>query len=465
MFSGAVLKDREMLRRIGNLAGPAVLEQALQTAVQYADTAMVGQIGAAASAAVGLTMSCTWLVNGPLFAMGIGVLACIAQALGAGDATRARKAGVQGVFLVLFLGILMGVLTVALAPFIPYWLGTEAALAKDAGYYFAITCLPMIFRAGNIVFASALRGAGDSRRPMLINLAMNVCNVLLNYLLINPAHLLDIGFVALPLWGAGMGVRGAAVATALSHVLGGTLMAWAYWRHPTLSPRQCGVRVDRALMRRIISIGLPVTGERVAACLGQVVFTGLVSRLGTLALAAHSIALTAEQAFYIPGYGMQAAASTLAGNALGEGNEKKLRDTSLTITFIAAALMALMGAALFSFPEALMGIFTGDREVMTLGASVLRIVAVSEPLFAVAIIMEGVCNGIGDTRASFMISAGTMWGVRIAGTLMCVYVFHGGLQAVWCCMVADNTCRCCLLLLRFLRGRWKRRLNILAQQR
>ena len=91
--------------------------------------------------------------------------------------------------------------------------------------------------------------------------------------------------------------------------------------------------------------------ERVSACLGQVVFTSLVTRLGTLALATHSIAITAEQAFYIPGYGMQAAASTMAGNALGKQDEKEFRQVTKTIAAIAVALMTITGALLSLFRD------------------------------------------------------------------------------------------------------------------
>ena len=130
------------------------------------------------------------------------------------------------------------------------------------------------------------------------------------------------------------------------------------------------------MARRCLRIGIPVALERVSACLGQVVFVSLVARLGTLALATHSIAITAEQAFYIPGYGMQAAASTMAGNALGAGDQQRFRTVARFIVPITVGLMTITGGLLFAFPGFMMSIFSPDPQVIAGGVVVLRIVAV-----------------------------------------------------------------------------------------
>lgn len=459
----SLFRDRETLHKIRVLALPSVVEEALNTVVQYVDTAMVGQIGATASAAVGLTMTCNWLICSPLWAMGVGILASVARSIGAGEREKARKYAFQSLWIGGFLGILIGAAVQIVAPQLPVWLGGAPEIRADASAYFSIICMPMLFRALSILLSATLRSAGDTKTPMKINVSANILNMVMNYLLINPAHTVGFGGVKFTMWGAGLGVRGAAIATALSFTLSGTLMLVAYLRHPLLSPlghrREIGLLPNSALLKDILYIGLPSAGERLTACLGQVVFTSLVSSLGTVSLAAHSIALTAEEAFYIPGYGMQAAAATLAGNALGEKDVKKLQRTSVTIAFLAFAIMGLMGVILFCFPSVMMGIFTNDSAVIAQGSVALRIVAVSEPLFGIAIIMEGVFNGIGETRSTFLFSALTMWGIRILFTFLCVRVFHLGLAAVWCCMVGDNVVRCILLCVKFARGRWKKKVS------
>lgn len=438
-------QDRALLKSIFVLAWPTVVEQALQTVVSYADTAQVGAIGAQASASVGLTTSMMWLINAPMFAFGMGTLSVISRALGAGDRDTAQKAGIQAIWLTVFLGVVEGFIAVLISPFLPGWLGAEAEIQKDAALYFGVVSLPMLFRSSSIVLAAVLRATGNTRTPMIFNAIMNALNIFLNYLLIGPAQL---------------GVLGAAIATAVAYVVGGTLMFISVLRNPTLELRHIRPHFHWLIMRRCINVGLPIAGERITACFGQVIFTSLIARLGTVAVAAHAIAITAEQAFYIPGYGMQAATATLCGFSAGEKNEKKLMQYSSSICIIAIILMGLLSTLLFFIPQIILSIFTPDRSVIALGTILLKIVAFSEPFFAAAIIMEGVFNGVGDTKVPFIISVSTMWGIRILFSFLVVNVLHFGLPVVWLCMVGDNVIRCILLLTRYFRGKWKKHLEL-----
>ena len=159
-------KSRGMVGEIVALSWPTVVEQALQTVVQFADSAMVGRIGAQASASVGMTTSVTWLVNAPLFAMGVGVLATIARASGAGDTDTAKRAASQSILLALVIGVCVGALTLAVSPFLPTWLGADPALHADGAAYFAIICAPMLFRASIVIFGSVLRAVGVPRERL-----------------------------------------------------------------------------------------------------------------------------------------------------------------------------------------------------------------------------------------------------------------------------------------------------------
>ena len=179
-----------------------------------------------------------------------------------------------------------------------------------------------------------------------------------------------------------------------------------------------------------------------------------MAQLGTAAVSAHTIALTAEQAFYVPGYGMQAAAATLAGYAVGGRDEERLRESSSAIIAVAVLLMSVLSLFLFLFPAFFMGIFIDTPEVVQLGARVLRLISLSEPFFAVVIILEGVFNGAGDTRTPFLISLFCMWGVRILATWICVSWLGLGLTAVWLCMIADNMARFFLVLTRYHGHKW-----------
>lgn len=447
---------KEMIVIICSLAWPSVVEQALQTTVQYVSSAMVGRLGAKASAAVGLTTTVNWLINSPAFAMGIGVLSYISLCIGAKKVEKAKIAAIQSIIITIILGIIMGIATLSISPFLPKWLGAAPEIQRNASLYFGIICLPMLFRVATIIFGAVLRSTGDTKTPMKVNLIMNITNIILNFILIYGNQTIFLGKLKIPVYGAGLGVVGSAIAAAISYTISGILMFLALYKNKIVSPKGKKIKLNLPIMKRCVNVGFPVTIERVTTCLGQVVFSSLVTRLGTLAFAAHSIALTAEEAFYIPGYGMQAAASTLAGNALGEKNEKKLQQVSVTMIAIAVAVMTITGTILFLFPDFMMSIFIKDPVVIKSGSSVLRIVAISEPMFGALIILEGIFNGVGDTKTPVFVSILSMWGVRILSTFLCVYKFKLGLKAVWLCMIADNIFRFTLLFIRFLSGAWKR---------
>ena len=446
--------DRKLLAAIFTLSWPTVLEQVLLTAVQYIDTAMVGQIGAAASAAVGITTSSGWLLIGAFSATGVGVLSCVAKAIGAKDYERASGALVQAIFLALIVGAGLGITAIAVSPFLPVWLGAGADIQRDASAYFFITNIPAPLRAAAIILGAAVRATGETKKPMQATIIAIVVNIVLNALLIGGPRTITVFSTAVTLPGAGLGVVGAAIATACCYVVNGLLMFVALIKCPLFPKEKGSYRINRSIFRECVKIGMPVTAQKVVINLGHIVFTALISELGTVAIATHTIALTAEEAFYIPGYGMQIAAATMAGNAVGEGDTRKLKTVSLTITAVTAALIGLLSILLFLFPASVMAFFSSDPEVIRGGANVLRIVAVSEPLFAVAVIMEGVFDGTGEVLTPFLASIFSMWVIRILLTYICVSILGLGLNSVWICMVADNTVRCFILVVRFFKRDW-----------
>ncbi len=456
---------KALLRSIAALAWPAMIEQALQTIVQYADSAMVGRLGVQATAAVGLTTTVTWLTNSPLWALGIGVLACIAKAVGEKDERKTRSAAMQAIWMALIGGAVLLLLTEWMAPFLPGWLNADPEIRREGYLYYAIVCVPMMFRALSVILGSALRASGDARTPMLVNLGMNLINIVLNLFMIFPTRIVSLGGFTFTLPGFGWGVSGAAIATAVSVVFSGSMMLWRVLKNPILSPKKLKIQKKRELwdgktMLECVRVGLPVALQNLGVFSGQVVFSAQVTALGKTALATHSLAITAEQAFYIPGFGMQAAASTLSGIALGERDEKKLDRITRMVLAISVMLMTVTGGILFLFPQAMMSIFTSDRAVIEAGGRILRIVACSEPLYGAMIIFEGIYQGVGQTKYPFAVALATMWIARIGGTLICLRVFGLGLTAVWGCMVADNVSRAVLLGIRFYSGRWKRSLGL-----
>ena len=163
------LLNKEMIIVILSLAWPTMLEQLMQTTVQYIDTAMVGSLGTQATAAVGATGTINWLVSGSIGALSIGFLSYIAKACGAGDLKNAKRAAGQACFMVLVAGIFFTVLTVGVSGRLPVWMQVDENIQKLAGTYFLILYAPMLFRTATIIFGNVLRAVGDTKSPMKIN--------------------------------------------------------------------------------------------------------------------------------------------------------------------------------------------------------------------------------------------------------------------------------------------------------
>jgi len=427
-----------LLPSILALAWPTMLEELLHTAVQYIDTAMVGSLGTEATAAVGATATIAWLIGSTISAVGIGFLAFISQMKGAGRMDEVRKASAQATLATLLFGVLFTIITLSLSGVIPTWMRADPKIRGLASRYFFILYTPMLARAAIIIFGAVLRSVGDTKTPMLVGLCVNVMNVILNFFFIYPSRTVKIFSLDIFIPGTGWGVIGAAAASAIAFAAGGIIITVALFRHKILSPTGVSFKPDMNIIRPCFKVAFPNMLQRFATCLGYVAFAAIINSLGDISAAAHTIANTVESAFYIPGYGMQAAASTLAGNALGAGERDKLRDLAKMMLAFEVVLMIISGGLLFIFAPDMMSIFSKDAAVIALGAVVLRMVAVSEPFYGVSIIIEGMMMGMGKTVMPFVCNIIGMWLVRIVGTFICIEFFSLGLVSAWACMILHN---------------------------
>lgn len=427
-----------LLPTIIALAWPTMLEQLLQTAVQYIDTAMVGSLGTEATAAVGATTTVNWLIGSTISALGVGFLAVISQSLGADNKEFALRASSQSVIITLITGTFFTLVTLSLSPFIPALMQVDESIRDIAGKYFFILYTPMLFRTASIIFGSILRAAGDSKTPMRAGLIVNLTNVVLNFLLIYPTRTLTVFGADITVPGAGMNVIGAATASAIAYAVGGITITVALWRHKVISPKKVPLKFDKEVLRPCLKIALPNMLQRFGTSLGYVAFASMINALGEIATAAHTIANTVESAFYIPGYGMQAAAATLTGNAVGAKDTQRMKDLASLLILVEVVLMIVSGGLLFIFAPQMMTVFAKDPEVIRLGSTVLKMVALSEPIYGVSIIIEGMLQGRGNTRTPFIFNIAGMWGVRILGTLICTVFLGMGLVSAWTCMILHN---------------------------
>ncbi|MBQ7147612.1 MAG: MATE family efflux transporter [Pseudobutyrivibrio sp.] len=405
------------------VAIPTMLEQILSVLMQYVDTAMVGHLGAQATAAVSTSTTITWLIGSMPYAFGVAAMTLIAQAIGAGEEDKIRHIAKQSLLFAIGVGVIIEVICLGVSPFVATWMGAEEAIRPAATRYFFWISVPIVFKSIQYILASAIRATKDTKTPMVISILINAVNLLLDYIFI---------------YMLGLGVDGAAYATCISAILGGVLTLLVFFRNPYLSFKGSLFEADKDVTTRMWKLSLPVLLINIASTSGYVVFAGLVSHMGTIIFAAHSIAVGAEELFYIGGYGFKSAATTMVGISYGERNYEKYHKVCFSSIVSTLGVMTLSGVLLFIFARPLMGFFTTDPQVVDLGTTVLKMVAFNEPFFGLYIISEGIYYGLGRTRYPFVIESCGMWIVRILSTYIGIHFFGKGLIFVWCCMIADN---------------------------
>ncbi len=450
MRQGETIPLRDTAGVVLMLSIPSILEQIVVTAMEYIDAAMVGHIGAEATAAIGIVSSSTWLLHGVLVGLYNAFSIQIAQYLGADRQQDARGVLRQAMLFNLAAGLAAAAFGIGISGHLPGWLGADVSLQANASTYFAIWSAALPFTMAMGMYTSMLRASGDALTPGLISVLVCVLDVVFNFFLINPTRTLW----GITVWGAGLGVPGAALGTALATVVGGLLaLCILLFREGPLCIRKPGSwKITRACIRNLGKVGVPLAAERAALSSAQVLQVRIVSQLGTVAIAANSLGVSAEGLCYMAGYGIQGAAIALIGQAVGAHRKDMAKRFAWLCTLMGMGIMTLTGAGLFAFAPALMSIFTADAAVIALGARVLRIEAFAEPMFGASIVASGAMQGAGDSTACFVLNLVSMWGIRL--TLAFLLAPRLGLMGVWGAMCFELCVRGLLFLIRLARGKW-----------
>ena len=454
MRQGRDIPLRDTAGVVLTLSIPSILEQLVVTAMEYIDAAMVGHIGAEATAAIGIVSSSTWLLHGILVGLYNAFAIQIAQYLGADRQADARGVLRQAMLFNLAAGLAAATFGVGISGHLPGWLGADVSLQANASAYFAIWSAALPFTMAMGMDTAMLRATGDALTPGLISVLVCALDVVFNFFLINPTRQIVLFGQSVTVWGAGLAVPGAALGTAFSNVVGGGLaLAILLLREGPLCIRKPGSwKITRACLRNLWRVGVPLAAERAALSSAQVLQVRIVSQLGTVAIAANSLGVSAEGLCYMAGYGIQDAAIALIGQAVGAHRRDMAKRFAWLCTAMGMGIMALSGVGLWLFAPALMGIFTADAAVIALGARVLRIEAFAEPMFGASIVASGAMQGAGDSAGCFVLNLVSMWGIRL--TLAFLLAPRFGLVGVWGAMCFELCVRGALFLLRLARGRW-----------
>lgn len=444
----------EEVKKVLYLALPAMLEFGFQTILQYADLYMVGSLGVDATSVVGLSSQVQFLLRFPVSGMAAGVLSVTAVEYGRKGYAKIHSLSLQTMYYTLFAGAIFWILSFGIGECMPFIYHLDGAIKADFLSYFRMSYSTTVFFTATVMFGTLLRATGDMKSPMVINGIVNLLNIVLNFFLIYRERTVNLFGRSIRIYGAGLGLDGAAIGTAVSIAAGGVLMFAVVCCKRDTSVRGEEKKVDLAIWKRFFFIGIPASMTSVATGAGRLIFTSFISSMGTLATAAHSIAFTAESFFYIPAVGIQKAVTVLSGNYLGEGSWKRINKMVKAGTLLVMGIMGCMGVLLFIFGTEVSAIFTDDAAAAKLSGRVLRLISVSEPLFGLSILMQGILEGMGETGKTFIWSSVSMWLFRVVLCFLMTRIISGKLEMAWLCMMADNVFRAVSLSIVFFRRKY-----------
>lgn len=440
------------------LSIPAVIAQLSSIVMQYIDAAMVGHLGAEASASIGLVSTTTWLFWGLCAAVASGFSVQVAHRIGAGDMAGARAVLRQALVATLGFSLLLAAAGAAISGVLPRWLGGDLSIHRDASLYFLIFSLFLPALQLNFLAGGMLRCSGNMHVPSLLGVAMCVLDVVFNFFLIFPTREWDLAGLSLTVPGAGLGVAGAALGTvAAETVVAGILLRYLWTRSAELrlTSERGSFRPQAETLKRAFRIGFPMCMEHVVICGAQIMTTTIVAPLGVFSIAANSFAITAESLCYMPGYGIAEAATTLVGQSIGAGRWKLTRRFARMTVVMGMAVMGVMGILMYLFAPQIIGLMTPVGEIRQLGVMALRIEAFAEPMFAALIVAYGVFVGAADTVVPCLMNFFSIWAVRLS--LAALLAPAMGLRGVWIAMCVELCFRGVIFLVRLLRERWMKR--------
>jgi MATE family, multidrug efflux pump len=424
------------------LALPVVLSSLLQRSVGIVDIFLVGGLGASSIAAVGIAQVMVFAVMSLSWGINIGVTVLVSQLWGADRKDDAAKAAYQAMLLAVVAALLITVLGLLYGGGVAALLGAQAEVQGLLSDYASIIFTFILFTISINVLAGIMHGTGDTKTPLYATLIVNILHVVVAYPLI-------YGYLGFPK----LGVKGAAVAIAVSECLGATfLFVRSLHKRYIVISRE----IEKKYTAMIIKLGYPIFIDRLLQNAGSLAFAKVILLYGTAVYAAHQVGLAIEAFSFMPGYGIAVAAATMVGQNLGAGKPEHARISAYEANRFAVILMAAMGLIFFFFPYGLLRAFTSDPEVIKYGILYMKIVAFAQVPLAVTMVVGGSLRGAGDTGFIMFATLAGMWLVRIPAAALLATVFKAEIRFVWSVMIVDWLVRMTLLFWRYRKESWGR---------
>lgn len=418
---GQIDPSASIEKRVLNLAWPVISENFLETMLGIVDTWLVSSLGAVALAGVGTAIQFMFFIISAMSAISVGSSVLVAQSVGARNLDRAGNLAKQSLMWSLILSIPLSLIGFYNSDFLVGLFGMEPAVNVIGAEYLRVTMGTVVVLVMLIIGGGVLRGAGDSRTPMLVTALANVINIVLAYVLIFG----KFGFPE-------MGAVGSAWATFISRFVALVLLLIALWQgRNNVTIRGGGSWIPNwGVARQLLNIGVPAAVEQILMSSAFLVMTSVISHLGTLELAAQRVAMNAMSLSFLPGFGFSIAATALVGQSVGARRPAEGQAAGRIATRWAMIWMGTLGLIFFIFSPQIMRFFSDDPEVIRIGASGLRVMAFTQPFWAMGFVNAGALRGTGNTQFPLRVNSVGIWTAVGLGAFFVHYV-SPNLWAVW----------------------------------
>ncbi|MDU1536633.1 MAG: MATE family efflux transporter [Cutibacterium avidum] len=419
-------------RQILNLAIPAFLSLVAEPLFLVADSAVVGHLGTAQLAGLGVASAALTTFTGLFVFLAYATTATSSRRMGAGDRHGAAQTGVDGLWLSLIIGILVAIMLVVIPTTVARWFGASGVVAEQAGRYLRITGFGVPAMLATMAVTGVLRGFQDTRTPLVVTVITFSLNLVLN-----------LWFVL----GMGWGIEGSAIGTLICQIAMAVALVWVLWRRThgldlSLVPHWGGIASS-------LRDGIPLLIRTLALRAALYVTTWVAARAGAITMAAYQVTMTIWNLLLMTMDALGIAGQALTGASLGAGDIRRTRLLTGTMTRWGVWAGVVIGALLAASHQLVPAIYTNDPAVHRAVAAGLLVVAVEQVIAGPAFILDGVLIGAGDGRwlsgaqvVMFLVYLPMAWAVHLwapadpAAAVVWLWIAFGGFMAVRCVILA-----------------------------
>ncbi len=439
-----IVGRRPRLNRIASLALPIVGGMVSQNILNLVDTAMVGVLGAAALAAVGIGGFTSFMATAMVMGLGSAVQAIVARRVGQGRGDEAAVPLAGGLLLAAVIGVPVSIVLIALAPSVLGLVNQDPVVVTNAVPYFEWRLAGVVAIGMNFSFRGFWTGISRPRVYFTTLVFVHVANVAISYVLIF-GHL---GLPALGTEGAGIGTTASLFLGTLIHIT----LGYRYGRQHGFS-----LRLPRAeTLRTMLRLSVPMTVQQMLFAAGLTAFFWLVGQVGTAELAVSNVLVNLLLVAILPAIALGLTALTLVGESLGREQPNDASRWGYEVAGVAAVLIALLGVVAVAVPDMLLAGFLHDPEYIDLGRNSLRLVGATMWVDGAGMVLMHALLGAGMARRVMVVAVGTQWLIGLPLTWLVGPALGWGLTAIWGAQAAYRFLQAVVFFWVWRSGAWSR---------